>query len=947
MLYQIFKANCKLILSAILLIPSCVIAQTYTATSNGDWSSGATWQGGTAPGNVIGANQTVKIDSNVNVNLDQAVTIDHSTAYISVDGTLQGNGKLEIKAGDLKGSGSGVVDIDRLIIGTTRAVPLNGVTKANVVSVDTIFVVCNHLKANDTLYLNSDLTSLPLGDCAGANFDIADGAVIVSDGGNFSGPGAGLFNPLGDYNLIYRGGSLNEFGLINKNNHPKNVRLNLNNKDDTLELFENSTIKNKLALQQGHLKLTGDTLSIGDTLQVDHGDVATFSNGKLAIQNNGKIFINGNKGLSSLVGQGAYDVTYQGNSKQAGAELSNPRNVNLMMAHDTSNIALTTNATINNLLALQKSFLDINGAHLKILGDLTSNNNARFAGSAASDLTINTNSKLSSSIEFKSARDTVNDLVFNVGAGNEVTLDSDLSIQGDFEPQNGYLDFKGNKLTLKGDWASGANGKVAANASSDLVIANTGSFSGNLAFTNNGNTVNDFTVNLNSNSEQVALGTEVNVNGDLALQQGQLGLNGNNLYLNGNMAGGGSGSLSANGNASVIANSNQSFEGPLRMTQGNQTLQDLEVDLPVNDTLALGSDLVLSNELRTKGGELTLNGHRLEIQGNISSTSSGTLSGDANAELALNTSGSLNGALKFTQGQARLGTFDVNVGSQNEAKLGSDLTIHSELMLDQGQLMIGDQNLHLDSNAVINGQAASSYVVTNGNGTLNRMLYNQDTGIYPVGTAANYSPARINHQANNAVEYGIDVKSGVKANGTSGSDLANSQSLVDQTWFVNASSNANVNMDLRLEWVPDLEVNNFDFNNCYVTHYMNGSWDTRSGESAKVTDQSTFYIERDGIQSPGPFAVREDTSTTGLETASFQNDEPKIHPNPVQDEISIQAKGGHFDHVAIYSSTGKLLRSQPVSSKQNAFSIKNLEKGLYILRLTGDHYQATTKFMKR
>jgi len=947
MLYQVFKATCKVILSGILLVPSCVIAQTYTATSNGDWSSSNTWQGGTAPGNVIGANQTVKIDSNVNVNLDQAVTIDHPNAYINVDGTLQGNGKLEIKAGELKGSGSGVVDIGRLIIGTTQAVLLNGLTEANVVSVDTSFVVCNNLKANDTLYLKGNLTSLPLANCAGSNFYIADDAVIVSDGGSFSGPGIGVFNPLGDYNLIYRGGSSYEFGLINKNNHPKNVNLDLNNKDDTLELFENSTIKNKLALQQGYLKLTGDTLIIGDTIQVDHGDVATFSNGKLAIQNNGKIFINGNKGLSSLVGQGAYDVTYQGNSKYAGAELSDPRDVNLMMAHDTSNIALTTNATINNLLALQKSFLDINGAHLKILGDLTSNNKARFAGSAASDLTINTNSKLSSNIEFKSAKDTVNDLFINVGAGNEVTLDSDLSVQGDFEPQNGHLDFKGNKLTLNGDWTSGTSGKIAGNASSDLVIVNTGSFSGNLAFTNNGNTVNDFRVNLNSNSKKVTLGTEVNVNGDLALQQGQLGLNGNNLYLNGNMAGGGFGSLSANGNASVIANSTQSFEGPIRMTQGSQTLKDLEIDLPLNDTLALGSDVVLSDELRIKGGELTLNSHRLEIQGNVSSTGSGTLSGDANAEVALNTSGSLNGALKFTQGQSRLGSFDVSVGSQNEAELGSDLTIHSELMLDQGQLMIGDQNLHLDSNAVINGQAASSYVVTNGSGTLSRMLYNQDTSIYPVGTAANYSPARINHQANTAVEYGIDVKGGVKANGSSGSDLANSQPLVNQTWFVNAGSNANVNMDLRLEWVPDIEVNNFDFNNCYVTHYMNGSWDTRSGKSANVTDQGTFYIERDGIQSPGPFAVREDTSTTGLETASFQNDEPKIHPNPVQDEISIQTKGGHFDHVAIYSSTGKLLRSQPASTKRTSFSIKNLEKGLYILRLTGDQFQAVTKFMKR
>jgi len=543
---------------------------------------------------------------------------------------------------------------------------------------------------------------------------------------------------------------------------------------------------------------------------------------------------------------------------------------------------------------------------------------------------------------------------------------------------NGYIVIDGGQL---GGGSPGGPGPVPG----EDLFAPLGNY--NVIFKSGGvsatvllgtNDPNNVILRMDGSSNEVVLNADANINNNLILKKGMVNLNDNMLNVgstlrlsNGNVDFSSGGTLSLASNAEVVIEGNETLSSAT--AQGSFTAKGAFNVTYTGDAKTAGSELSSSNdpnnvtvmmdqesssvsmdgnatitgELDLEQGTLDLNSYNLEVQGDLNGTANGTFSGNANSELSINTSSALSSSIRFNDNQNTLSKLMLNVGSGNSVELGSDLQIDSELMLDQGMVMTGENSLSLEAAASVNGNDTGSYVATNGSGTFNITVNSQDTATYPIGTDVSYSPATIMNKANDTVEYRVHAKNGVKAQDSGGTDLSNSQSVVDRTWFFEADGEANVNFSMMLEWTADIEVNNFNRDQCFISHYINGNWDAVATAEASATANGTFAIKRDSIQNLSPFAVH-DENTTGKKNISRQSNF-KVYPNPVQNELNLETGiSSKFNKVEVYSATGQLMKDRQVdASAIKSINVAGLEEGVYFLRLVGSEKTAAIRFIKR
>lgn len=127
-------------------------------------------------------------------------------------------------------------------------------------------------------------------------------------------------------------------------------------------------------------------------------------------------------------------------------------------------------------------------------------------------------------------------ITVNTNSGQEVKLSNDLTINGNLMLTMGALNLNNNNLTINtnGDLAVSGSGTITSSSGSDITINSTGGLSGTLRFTSGGNTVDDFTLNLGSNTASVMVNGDMMISGDLNLQQGRLNIGSNKLEVDAN-----------------------------------------------------------------------------------------------------------------------------------------------------------------------------------------------------------------------------------------------------------------------------------------------------------------------------------------------------------------------------------------------------------------------------
>ena len=82
----------------------------------------------------------------------------------------------------------------------------------------------------------------------------------------------------------------------------------------------------------------------------------------------------------------------------------------------------------------------------------------------------------------------------NTGSGNNVTLASDLTVNGTLSMTSGTLDLGGKNLTITGDLASSGTGTIKSTSTSNIVLNSTSGIAGTLDFAGTSNAVNNLTV---------------------------------------------------------------------------------------------------------------------------------------------------------------------------------------------------------------------------------------------------------------------------------------------------------------------------------------------------------------------------------------------------------------------------------------------------------------------
>jgi len=679
--------------------------------------------------------------------------------------------------------------------------------------------------------------------------------------------------------------------------------------------------------------VTGDlTLVSGGSLDVAAGGVILIAGGGLNIGTGGSVALTNN-----------YKVWYIGNSAVAGVELTGSGLYDVTVdVNAGSAVTLTTHLTIAGELALLEGRLILAGNNLTINGNVATGGNGTVSTTTVSNIALNSPSGTQGTITFYNAA-AVNNLTVNVGTGNEARINGSLTVNGTLQLNTGVLSFHSTDLVVNGS-ISGA-GLLSGNAGSNLSVVTINGSTTALNFAVGGQVVNNFNVEAGS-GVSVSLGSDLTVLGNLSLTGGSnLDLNNNHLTLNPLSSLTGSGVLIADADADLTINST----GGISALRVVGSIGDFNVNT-ITASVVLGADLTVNGTFNLASGVLVLNSRDLALNGNISSIGTGLISSSATSDIAVSGAVTPDGALRFLPSAQTVGNLTVSMFNLGLLIIGTDLHIAGTLAFVSGKLGILNNMLTIDPSGSITGQGTGSYVATGVGGRLERsMTAGASTATdFPVGTLANYAPARMSLASGSTsgrVEVG--VVSGVMAQGVSGVDMAIDQPLVNATWDIKSSVTSNLNLNLQLWWSAGMEVNSFDRTAVYITHHMGGAWDTFALENSTTEADGMFSIQRDGITSLSPFAVFNESTTTGIgeATAAIVFG---IYPNPTMDNIVVTNNEVATEpvNVQIYNAAGQLMGTYRLTDVTTTIAVNGLTPGNYLIRFYNSTVNSAQRFIK-
>jgi len=702
----------------------------------------------------------------------------------------------------------------------------------------------------------------------------------------------------------------------------------------SVSLGSDLTASGLVSLSSGTLMLNGHALTFTGS-----GDLSPLGTGMLSGDALADIVINTTTGLSDT-------LHFAG-----GAGLLHNLTLNVSSG---ASVILGQDLTVNGMLTLTNGKLALNGHTLTLgsTGNIAASGSGSLMGSSTSNLVINSTTGVTGNLRFAAAGDTMNNITVNTGSASWVALGSDLTINGIMTLNSGALSLNGKTLTLNtgSGLSTSGTGVIMGGSTSNLVINSTSGLAGNLRFatTGSGGTINNLTVNTGSGSN-VKLGSNLTINGMLTLTNGMLWLNGQQLTVGsaGSIATSGAGSIMGSATSDLVVNSTAGPGGALNFATGGNMLHNLTVNTGSGSTV-LNSDLSVEGVLSLDAGTLSLNGHTLTFGtgGNISSGGTGTIMGSSASGLVVNSTTGLSGNLRFAAGSNVLNSLTMNTGAGSTAQLGTDLTVNGSLHLNSGKLVLGTSNLTIGSAAMVNGGSSNSYVMTNSTGKLTMNLAAGARDTFKVGTATNYAPMVVAANSGSASgNVSIYTADGVLENGTSGSLMSATRSVVNTTWHVSSSVSTGINYNLTAMWSAGMEYNGFNRSRAYLSHYTSGAWDAYAA-SAAGTSGSMYTITRANVTSLSPFMVADSattTPTTGTQIAEA-NSATRIYPNPATTVLHI-ASAKTAEKVCIFDVTGKCVRN--ISENTTDINVADLPTGNYIVRLTSGGTEYVHQFVKQ
>jgi filamentous hemagglutinin len=688
---------------------------------------------------------------------------------------------------------------------------------------------------------------------------------------------------------------------------------------------------------------TSANILVTQTLNLISGTISFISGGILNLNNNGAIIISGGvlaNGIGGTVNlSGNYNVTYTGNSSMAGIELkgSGLQNVTVDL-NSSSKVTLTSDLAVNGTLTLTNGTLFLAGYNLTIKGMVTASGNGTVSSTTASSINISTVGGTTGIITF-SANSAVNNLTLKIGSNNKANIGGTLTVNGNLQLDSGVLNLSDANLTINGTVRG--SGMLYGNIASNLSISTSGGLAKALGFSAGGQLLNNLTITV-GNGNSASLGSELTVNGTLALNGGSnLNLNGHALTLAANS--------NINGSGSLVVNSSSDLT--IHSTGGISSLgiEGVIGDLIINSDVTLSEDLSVGGTLTLLSGTLILNNNNLAILGNVALAGTGTISSTSKSDISIITSTSVQGSIRFAPLANSVSDLKIGVGNNGSVSIATEMNIFDSLQFSGGKLNIGSYGLTLGTTASITGAGNNSYIITANGGFVQMQLLSGASAStnFPVGTTAHFAPANARLNAGSTSgKVKVGVVSDVMANGTAGIDISGTEPVVDATWNVSSDITSNLNMNLQVMWAAAMEVNGFNRTAAYVSHYVNGSWDTKVTAAATLETNGMYSLQSSGITSLSPFAVFDQNTSSVNQLKSDIAIE--ISPNPTVENIRIQRPDGSSEplNIVIYNSQGQMMGTYILSEVSTTISTLNLLNGSYFIRFYNDQMNITKPFVK-
>ncbi|HTA83487.1 MAG TPA: T9SS type A sorting domain-containing protein [Bacteroidia bacterium] len=278
----------------------------------------------------------------------------------------------------------------------------------------------------------------------------------------------------------------------------------------------------------------------------------------------------------------------------------------------------------------------------------------------------------------------------NIGTGFTVTMDSDVVINGLLAQisVSGTLS-SGNSMSLNVTTGTLTGSGVIAVGHMMLNAGGTFSFTGSLTTQTLTNSIASLGATANfSIIDTLILNSALNIqtSGVLAIANNSvIQVSGGQLLQSG-------GSLNFPSAYNVNYVSTSSTTG---MELSGSGLKNININVGNGNNVTLGNNLTSNDTLKLTSGTLILNGDSLVINGKIAGTS--TLTGDASADLTINTTGGLATALTFADGGQMLKNLTLNIGANNSVILASNLSVTGNLALtNRSNLDISGVSFSLD-----------------------------------------------------------------------------------------------------------------------------------------------------------------------------------------------------------------------------------------------------------
>jgi hypothetical protein len=373
-------------------------------------------------------------------------------------------------------------------------------------------------------------------------------------------------------------------------------------------------------------------------------------------------------------------------------------------------------------------------------------------------------------------------------------------------------------------------------------------------------------------------------------------------------------------------------------------LNDVTLDLDASSgTVVMDEAYTVTGDLHLISGTLDLSGNDLTLQGDIETTSEGWLMADNTADLTIEAPVSLTDTLNFSSTGGNLFALNINIANGGTVMIGSDLKVN-ELNFTNGSIIMVDRSLELASDGTMSGIDENSYVMIEEGGSFVATVPSGGEFIwFPVGTTDDYSPAMIQLNSGTTSKFEVNVTDGVWSEGTSGMDLSEGTPVVDRTWNISSDAGSSTNMDLKLQWSGNMEVNSFDRTDAYISHYINNMWDVETSTSAVTTADGMYEITREAITSLSPFAITETGSELAIEENSII---AGIYPNPVNDKLTVNLKAAGTQ-VELLDAYGKVISTTISTGDSMQLDFTGMPVGFYFVRATSGSFVSTQKVVKQ